>query len=231
MYKGNKILALIPARGGSKGIPRKNIVDLGGSPLISWTIDSARKSKFIDKLILSSEDQEIINIAQNNGCEVPFVRPKDLAGDTTKSIDVILHALDTIEGRYDYLLLLQPTSPFRTEFHIDNFVKKCIDSEAEVMVSVSKVKKHPSSLYYIDDNQISPIIESNTYSRRQDMPPTYEYNGALYISTIDYIQKYKSYKTSHVKPFEMDEYSSIDIDEESDLIYAECLLKTGKIKV
>ena len=127
MLNGKTILAIIPARGGSKGIPRKNIKPLAGKPLIAWTIEEAKKSKYIDRLILSSEDEEIIRIAKKWGCEVPFVRPKEFAEDETSGIEPILHAIETLSEKYDYVCLLQPTSPLRTVNDIDGCIKKCID--------------------------------------------------------------------------------------------------------
>lgn len=117
-----KILAIIPARGGSKGVPRKNIRDLAGKPLIAWTIEEAKKSKYITRLILSSEDEEIIEAAKKYGCEVPFVRPIELAQDNTPGIEPVLHAIEKCPG-YDYVLLLQPTSPLRTVEDIDGCIE------------------------------------------------------------------------------------------------------------
>nr|HPK54819.1 acylneuraminate cytidylyltransferase family protein [Smithellaceae bacterium] len=114
MIQGKTVLAIIPARGGSKGIPRKNITNLAGKPLIAWTIEEAKKSKYIDRLILSSEDNEIIQVAKEWGCEVPFIRPRELAEDDTLGIEPVLHALNTIKKKYDYVVLLQPTSPLRS---------------------------------------------------------------------------------------------------------------------
>ncbi len=114
MIAGKTVLAIIPARGGSKGVPRKNIRLLAGKPLIVWTIDEAKKSKYIDRFILSSEDDEIIKIAREYGCEVPFKRPIELAQDDTPGIEPVIHAINTLEDKYDYVVLLQPTSPLRT---------------------------------------------------------------------------------------------------------------------
>ncbi len=123
MIDEKKILAVIPARGGSKGVPRKNIRDLAGKPLIAWTIEAAKKSKYIDRLILSSEDPEIIAVAKSYGCEVPFVRKIELAQDDTPGIEVVLDAVQRCLG-YTHVLLLQPTSPFRTHKHIDDLIEK-----------------------------------------------------------------------------------------------------------
>lgn len=230
MYNSKSILALITARGGSKGIPRKNIKLLGGMPLINWTINAAKRSKHIDRLIISSDDMEIIDVARRAGCEVPFVRPTELAQDTTSSMDVILHAIDSIEGTYDYLLLLQPTSPFRTSDHIDQIIESCIGSGSNVMVSVSKLKKHPLFMYELVDGFLKPVLESIPQQRRQDMPNAYEHNGALYISRTDYLRRFKSYNTSDVRGFQMADYTDVDIDEPADWEYAEYLIQKKVVK-
>ena len=230
MYNNKKLLALITARGGSKGIPDKNIKLLGGKPLIAWTIDEAKKSKYIDRLILSSDCENIQEIAKQFSCEVPFSRPKELASDTSSSIDVILHALDNIYEEFDYLMLLQPTSPFRTVADIDKVVEESIDSNIELMVSVAKVKKHPSYLYKIENNKLIPYIETNKQLRRQDMPATYEHNGAIYFSTVDFIKKNKTYNSVEAVGFEMFGSGNLDIDTYEDLEYAEYLINKGSNK-
>ena len=143
MISGKSILAIIPARGGSKGIPRKNIKLLAGKPLIAWTIDEAKKSIYIDRLILSSEDEEIIRIAKEWGCEAPFIRPAELAEDNTPGIDVVIHAIDALKEKYDYLVLLQPTSPLRKVEDIDRCIETCIDRNVPACISVSETMNHP----------------------------------------------------------------------------------------
>lgn len=230
MYNNKKILALITARGGSKGIPRKNIKPLNGIPLINWTINAAKNSSYIDRLILTTEDDEIANIAINAGCEVPFMRPPSLATDTATSMDVILHALENIKQNYDYLLLLQPTSPFRTSKQIDDIIKQGLDREAPLTVSVSEVKKHPSFMYKLTENlTLTPITSNQQHKRRQDMPKIYEYNGALYLSSIPYLLKNKSFKTEDVQAFIMDTITSVDIDEPIDWDFSEFLIKKGYV--
>lgn len=225
MYNGKKILALITARGGSKGIPDKNIKLLGDKPLMAWTIEEAKKSKYIDRLILSSDCSNIQNIAKKFGCEVPFSRPPELATDTSSSIDVVLHALDYIGDNFDYLMLLQPTSPFRTAIDMDKVIEQTIDSNIQLMISVAKVKKHPSYLYKIENSRLVPYIDTNKQLRRQDMPLTYEHNGAIYFSTVSFIKQNKTYNSTEAVPFEMFGKSNLDIDTIEDWDYAECLIK------
>lgn len=229
MYKGKKILALITARGGSKGIPKKNIIALGGKPLIGWTIEAALQSHFIDRLILSSDDQEIIAIARSFKCEAPFTRPDYLAQDDTSSMDVIMHAIEHVKGAYDYLLLLQPTSPFRTSEDIDNIIRSCLGSGFEMMISVAKLKKHPMYMYKIKKQRLESFLPAERQLRRQDMPSAYEHNGALYLSSIKFLKKVKSFNVNEARAFEMYGAANIDIDNYVDLHYAEFLIEKGMI--
>lgn len=228
MYKNQKILALITARGGSKGIPNKNIKLLGDKPLIAWTIDEAKKSSYIDRLILSSDSEDIMHVARSYGCDVPFVRPSELASDTSSSIDAILHALRMIDENFDYLMLLQPTSPFRRVEDIDKVIEQAIDCNLELMISVAKYKKHPSYLYKIENNKLIPYIETNKQLRRQDMPSTYEHNGAIYFSTVEYMLENQTYNTPKATPYEMYGMANLDIDTQEDWDYAEYLLAQKK---
>ncbi|WP_417535290.1 cytidylyltransferase domain-containing protein [Methylophaga sp.] len=227
MYKGKKILALIPARGGSKGIPGKNIKSLAGKPLISWTIDAAKQSDYIDHLIVSSDDDNIINTAMEYGCDAPFKRPKHLAQDSSASMDVVMHALGQIEETYDYLLLLQPTSPFRTTSHIDRIIEHTIDTETKVVVSVTQSKKHPAFMYTLEENKLCPVLGHQKQKRRQDMPQVYEHNGALYLADISYLKEVKSYNVDGVGAFLIDPLHSIDLDEPLDWDFAEFLIDKG----
>lgn len=228
MYNDKTILALITARGGSKGIPYKNVKHLGEKPLINWTIDEAKKSQYIDRLILSSDDNEIIRIAKNAGCEIPFIRPKKLAEDTSSSMDVILHAINTIQESYDYLLLLQPTSPFRKVDQIDEMIKNTLDLDLDLMISVSEVKKHPAYLYRIINNKLIPFIDTDKQLRRQDMTSTFEYNGSMYLSKTSFIQSKKTYNCAEAVPYVINGSSKLDIDTFEDWEYAEYLIEKGK---
>lgn len=227
MVNGKTILALITARGGSKGIPKKNIIDLGGKPLIAWTIEAAQKSKYIDRLVLSSDDTEIIRIATQFGCEAPFVRPAELSLDTTSSMDVILHALDSLHTSYDYLLLLQPTSPFRTAAQIDQAIEYLFQIQAVSVVSISKSKKSPALIFYQAENgTLQPIIKTDgTVTRRQDAKATFHYNGAVYFTSIAYLKAVKSYKTPETVGLELSNFIDVDIDDPDDLAYARYLVE------
>lgn len=229
MINNNKILAVIPARGGSKGIPRKNIKQLGGKPLIAWTIEEAQKSKYIDRLILSSEDEEIISVAKSYGCDVPFVRPIALAQDETPGIAPILHALQQTPG-YDIVVVLQPTSPLRKVNDIDDSLAFLEQRQAAVCISISEVTKNPYWMFTLDGNlNLHKILETNNMiARRQDLPKIYAPNGALYISKIEYIKKYNSFYTKDTLGYIMPAERAHDIDIELDFLICNHLL-TSKI--
>jgi len=225
MIDDKKVLAIIPARGGSKGLPRKNIRPLHGLPLVVWTIREAKKSKYIDRLILSSEDEEIISIAEEYGCEVPFVRPQELAEDETTGMDVIFHAMEQVPG-YDLIVLLQPTSPLRTVADIDVCIKICHHRNAPACVTVTKVEKHPLWMYYLrDDDTLTPVItDKNMPQRRQDLPSAFVLNGAVYVGEREFLLRNKSYfyheTIAHIMPRER----SVDIDSNLDFNLAETLI-------
>jgi CMP-N,N'-diacetyllegionaminic acid synthase len=227
MYQGKTVLGLITARGGSKGIPGKNIKHLADKPLINWTIDEAKQSAYIDRLILSSDDDSIIQQALSAGCEVPFKRPANLALDHSSSMDVILHALEEVTAQYDYLLLLQPTSPLRTVEHIDAIIKQGIDCQTDISVSVTESKKHPAFMYTLVGSKLMPVMPEQQQKRRQEMPKVYEHNGALYLARIQHLLQVRSYNGENVDSFVMDAISSVDLDEILDWEFAEYLIMKG----
>jgi CMP-N-acetylneuraminic acid synthetase len=218
MYKGKSILAIIPARGGSKGIPRKNLKELAGKPLIVWTIEEAGKSKYIDRIILTSEDDEIIKAAQKWGCEVPFVRPAELAGDDTPGIKPVIHAINAIGEKYDYIVLLQPTSPLRTANDIDACIQTCIQKNAPVCVSVCASPKSPFWMYTLnDETKLCPLLQTEpSFTCRQSLPPVYVLNGALYVAQADYLLQKKCFISEETLAYIMPADRSWDIDDEID---------------
>ncbi|MBX7045912.1 MAG: acylneuraminate cytidylyltransferase family protein [Ignavibacteria bacterium] len=230
MYKKNKIAALITARGGSKGIPKKNIINLCGKPLIHWTVEAALKSKFVDKIFLSTDSDDIIKAVKKFPVDVPFKRPKNLSGDKATSTDVILHFIDWMKesgNDYDTLLLLQPTSPFRKAEHIDNSIKKFLsDSKALSLISVTENIKSPYLSRKINSKSyLENIFNVESERRRQDIPVTYYINGAIYLMRINDFEKYKTFQTIKTLAYEMPYYNSIDIDEPMDLKIAELYYK------
>lgn len=220
-----KILAIIPARGGSKGVPRKNIRDLAGKPLIAWTIEEAKKSKYIDRLILSSEDDEIIEVAIQYGCEVPFKRPVELAKDDTPGIAPVLHAIEQCPG-YDYVVLLQPTSPLRTVEDIDGCIEKLIACDADFCVSVTEPEKSPYWMYTIEHEKMVPLLPQNELiTRRQNLPKCYALNGAIYIGKIQALLCSKSFLEEGTIGYTMVQKNSYDIDTEVDFLICQYLIR------
>lgn len=230
MHKGKKIAALITARGGSKGIPKKNITMLCGKPLIQWTVESAMNSGYIDKIFLSTDNDEIINSVKKFPVEIPFKRPKNLSSDKAMSTDVILHFIEWMKksgNGYDILLLLQPTSPFRKSEHIDSSIKKFLGSgEALSLISVTENIKSPYLSRKISaDGFVENLFNVKSEKRRQDIPVTYYINGAIYLISIKNFEKYKTFQTPKTLSYIMPYYSSIDIDEPMDLKIAELYYK------
>jgi CMP-N,N'-diacetyllegionaminic acid synthase len=231
-----EIIGLIPARGGSKGIPKKNIRDLAGKPLIAWTIGTALKSKVCSRLIVTTEDPEIMNISREWGAEVPFIRPKHLAGDATTSIAVIHHAIEYLlkEGakESDYILLLQPTSPLRNEGDIKNVIEIGRSKHAVAVLSVTESPYHPCKMHLITTHGVlKRFVKNNSADNvpRQNLPKVYAENGAVYLNRISSLLEEKTLipenKTHpYIMPFER----SIDIDTLWDFYLAELILKDQK---
>lgn len=225
MITGKSVLAVIPARGGSKGVHKKNIRELAGKPLIAWTIEEAKKSQYLDRLILSSEDQEIIEVGKEYGCEVPFVRPKELSKDDTPGIQPVLHALNQFKS-YDYVVLLQPTSPLRTASDIDGCIEKCVKSIAPTCVSVTEAEKTPYWMYHLNkESQMVPLLNDKDVYRRQEAPECYVLNGAVYAARIDYLLEHHSFVTKDSLGYIMPKTHSLDIDSEIDFKICEWLIQ------
>ncbi|MEH7367684.1 acylneuraminate cytidylyltransferase family protein, partial [Priestia megaterium] len=186
MLNNKRIVAVIPARGGSKGVPGKNIKLLNEKPLIAYSIEAAKGSSYIDRLIVSTDDSEIKDIAVKYGAEVPFLRPKELSEDTTPTLPVLQHVVNYLEKEgdtVDVVITLQPTSPFRTSNHIDEALEKLLQSPSESVVSLSEVDYHPYWMKKVSNGTIHSYIESEKeYLRRQDLPKVYKMNGAIFIT-------------------------------------------------
>ena len=224
MIEKNKIVALIPTRGGSKGIKNKNIIDLCGKPLISYTIQAALESKYIDKVIVSTDSQEIADVAIKYGAEVPFLRPGELASDTSKTIDAVMHAVGELEKRkeqYDILILLQATQPLRTADDIDSAIELFIKNKGQSLVSVSPVEDNPILIRTIDNlGRMNSILPMKSTCRRQDMPLYYRVNGCIYINLISELDLNTSFNDNKI-PYIMPKERSVDIDEIKDLLIAQ----------
>ena len=224
-----KILAVIPARSGSKGIKNKNIVDLNGFPLIYYSIKEAFKINDFDRIFISTDDQKIRNIAESYGCNIPFLRPQKLAGDKIKTIDVVLDLLTTFKNKfneeYDYVCLLQPTTPLRIKEDIVNCINIIKDKKKGAVVSLSKVDEpHPHKMKVIKNNNVFSLIKGTDSSiPRQDLPPVYELNGAVYLSDTKTLFKEKSFYHKNTYPYIMPMERSININNGIDLEIARLL--------
>lgn len=228
------MLALIPARGGSKGLTNKNIKLLNGKPLIAYSIEAANTSNGVSRVIVSTDSKEIAGIAQEYGAEVPFLRPDKLAKDETKSIDVykyVLNELHRREGRfYDEFMILQPTSPLREAEDIDNAINLFIAKNADSVISYCQ-EHHPIKWhkFITPDGKFSNIFE-DSISNRQEERPTYFPNGAIYIFKSDLIFK-DLYYSENSYAYIMDRNKSVDIDTIEDFEYAEWIFKRRNIKI
>lgn len=232
-----EVLAIIPARGGSKGIPRKNIRKLAGRPLLAYTAEAALQSRLLNKIILSTEDDEIAQIGKDLGLEVPFMRPMKLAQDDTPSLLVFQHVLRELEKREAYIpdlvVILQPTSPFRTSRNIDEALFLLIESKADAVVSVVEVphNMNPFSIMKLKvDGTLHPFLPYNEKKNiRQLKPKFYARNGAaIYACTRKCLLENDSLYGDKTMAYHMAEISSIDIDTLYDWTVAEVLLESGK---
>lgn len=226
MIEGLTVLGLIPARGGSKGIPGKNLVPLFGKPLVAWTIEAAATSRTMDRTILSTEDEGIASAARSLGCEVPFLRPKELAADDTPGIEPVLHALSMIRG-FDIVVLLQPTSPLRTALDIDAAVTALVSNGAPAVVSVTEAASHPAWTYQVDEQgRLVPFLPAASRpTRRQELPTAWALNGAIYVARTAWIMDSRSFLCPETIAFPMPAERGLDIDEPLDLLIAEAVFR------
>ncbi|MBU1659483.1 acylneuraminate cytidylyltransferase family protein [bacterium] len=217
MFKEKTFLAIIPARGGSKRLPRKNILDLAGKPLLAWSIEAGLKSKYIDKVLVTSDDEEILLIAQQFGAEI-IQRPKHLAADTSTTFDSIKHTIDNMP-RYDYIVLLQPTSPLRNEKHIDEAIELLFSKQADAIISVCEMEHTPlwANTLPQNDSMHNFLRDEIKNKRSQDFEQYYRLNGAIDVCQTDKLLEEKSFMLqNNIFAYKMDKKYSIDIDEEID---------------
>ena len=232
MYKDKTFLAVIPARGGSKGLPRKNIKNLCGKPLIAWSIEAGLRSKYIDEVMVTTDDEEIAKISKEFGANVPFLRPKELASDTATTFDAIKHTIDfykdTYKKTYDYIILLEPTSPLREKEDIDNMIKKMVENEknADSLISIGEVHEHPSIMKKILDGRlVNYCHELKAHSRRQDNDKAYFPYGVGYIVKTDVLLKEKTFYTKKNTFFEIKRYQCYEIDDIYDFLAIENIMQ------
>ncbi len=227
MYEGKKILAIIPARGGSKGIPHKNIINLCGKPLIAYTIEAAQKSMYVDTVLVSTDDIEIQRISEQYGAMVPFLRDAMIATDKATTISVVVDAVQRLSmngENYDVVILLQPTSPLRTTEEIDVAIDVFFQNDMQGVVSVNAVETSPFLLRTIEGHRLRRIISESSTIRRQDMPTYYEVNGAIYINHIREIDENLSFNDNPI-PYIMNREHSVDIDTWDDLERAKTVIR------
>lgn len=227
----NSILCLINARGGSKGVPGKNIKPLNGKPLIGWSVDVARQSRLIKKVVVSTDSEEIARVATKHGASVPFIRPSELATDTAKQIDVVNHALKFLESmgeRYDYVCILQPTCPLRSVEDVDGTLDLLISSGADSAITVTEVGgRHPRTLYKMHegDQKVTPYVEKNTSGvMRQNFEALYWRTGAVYALRTSVVKAGSLYG-SDARGYKVPEERAFNIDTPFDFELTEAWLK------
>ena len=231
MLDGGKIvLALIPARGGSKGVRRKNLRMVGGKPLLDYTVSAARRSALIDRAFVSSENPEILELAVRLRAE-PVERPVDFATDEASAVDVVRHFIDwlpeALRGQDPCIVYLQPTSPLRTSEHIDAALRRMVELNKSTLLSVTELAISPYKSFSIDQNgQLQSLFDEKLSNyRRQDLPVTYKPNGAIYVFRISDFLERGGFPSNGSVPFVMSESESVDVDTEEDLILVEKILE------
>ncbi len=225
MLNDRSIVAVIPARGGSKGVPRKNVRPLAGKPLIAWTIEAAKRSRFLDKVIVSSEDPEILDVARSWGAETPFVRPMDLALDDTPGMAPIFHALDCLPS-YDIVVELQPTSPLRTTGDIDGCLKRMADAGAPSVITISPSDVHPAWIFTMDPQGRLAFLNSRTGKplRRQEGPALYYPTGSVFAAEVGHLRANGTFYTPQTIGYVIPKQRAIDINDEQDFRMCELLM-------
>ena len=230
----NKIIAIIPARGGSKGIPRKNIRLLAGTPLIAHTIEAALKSEYLNRIIVSTDDEKIAELAREYGAEVPFMRPKELAEDDVPAIPYVLrHAVEELKRSegfdVDIIVMLQPTSPLRGTNYINLAIEKLINTKCDWVATVSEANPHPFRMRRMKEDKLEPLFkDENIWAQRQDFPPIYHLNGAVYVTRKEVIMEKEVFQNKDWRGIVMKEEDAIDIDTLIDFLVAESILKLNR---
>jgi CMP-N,N'-diacetyllegionaminic acid synthase len=231
MIAGEKVLGLILARAGSKGLPGKNLRDLGGKPLIAWSIDAGRQSARVDDVVVSTDGEAIAAVARQCGADVPFLRPPALATDEAASIDAVEHAVDWLNERgrsYGYLVLLEPTSPLREASDVDRALEMLAASDAGAVVSVCRADvAHPSFMYRIGaDGRLEPYLSAQPDGlRRQDIEPLYYLDGTVYVSRVDTLRSRRSFYHEGTVGYEVPKWKAPEIDDEVDFMLVEAIMR------
>lgn len=238
MIKDQKIIAIIPARGGSKGLPGKNIKPLSGLPLISWTIKSAQNSRYIDEIFVTTDSSEIAGISDKYGIKVPFLRPDELAKDTSSSMDVVEHVINYYETQnqhFDFIILLEPTSPLRKKNDIDNAIEKLMENEdADGIVSVGEVHmEHPLIVKRINEkNLLEPyILNKDKIYQRQQADKAYFPYGVIYLIKTKVFKEKKAFYTENIIPYFIERWQNYEVDDIYDFLCIESILEEKKEEV
>lgn len=231
MFQGKRILAIIPARGGSKGLPGKNIRPLAGKPLIGWTLDSAKKSKYLDEIFVSTDSQEIADVAEQFGIKVPELRPAELASDTASSASVVLYTIEHLrrQGKnFDYIILLEPTSPLRKDDDIDNVIRLgCGHAEKAGVVSLGEIHmEHPSIVKKISgDGIIQAFSDSHHYTQRQQLSKAYFPYGVAYLVKTGYFEEKRLFYGEDSLPYMIERWQCYEVDDIYDMVAIEGIIK------
>ncbi len=226
-----RIVGLITARGGSKGLPHKNILSLAGKPLITWTVEAALNCKSINRLIVSTDDYEIADVARQAGAEVPFMRPAELAQDGSDHLSVVSHAIQWLDhhdsAKADYVLLLQPTSPLRSTSDLNTAITMATQQDAVAVVSVSLMNQHPYYAQVIqNDGTLAEFMSTDqAYSQRQELPQVYAPNGAIYLNKRESLLQDRTFVPRKTLAYVMPPERSLDIDTAWDFYLADLILK------
>ena len=230
MIDGKRVLAIVPARRGSKGLPLKNIRPLAGKPLLAWPIAAARASRHVDRVIISTDDQGFADIAVAHGADAPFLRPAELASDTAPSIGFILHAVETLAEAgeaYDYVVLLEPTSPLTEGSDVDAALEQLVAADADAIVGVSRLEAtHPAfAVRKAEDGAITPYAAASfgELPRRQDIEPLFVLDGALYISTVEALRRERGFCHARTLGYETARHKAHEVDDLVDFICIEAI--------
>lgn len=235
MYKKQRILAVIPARSGSKGLPGKNIRPFAGKPLIAWTIKQALASSYLDRVVVSTDDLKTLKIAREYGAQAPFLRPKKLATSSAKIVKVLIHVLDFFERKgykFDLVMLLQPTSPLRKTKDIDKAIKLFFQKNASAIVSVCPVDHHPFWCNILNKNgRMDNFAKQEAVNRnRQELPECHRVNGAIYFTSTFLLRKKKKFITERTYAYKMPRERSVDIDTKLEFDFAQFLVASENRK-
>jgi CMP-N-acetylneuraminic acid synthetase len=233
MYKDHVVVCVIPARGGSKGLPGKNVKDLCGKPLIAYSVEHARQSKYIDRVVVSTEDENIAKISLESGAELPFMRPMELAGDSIATVDVLLHAIDWLECKEKYsfniLVLLHVTTPLRSVEDIDNSIALLVEEKADNVFSAVEAHKNPYfNMVELNEKGYAALVKQGNFTTRQSAPVVYDMNASIYVWWKELLKVKKNIFLDKTKIYVMPKERSVDIDDNLDFKIAEMMMAERK---